>query len=65
MLVESFTFFQEFKILFELRFTIFSQKKISNHPENKSLWQQQKLATLPNMWYLLISVALGNHKLVC
>ena len=38
MLVESFSFLQEFKIPFEIRFTTFSQKKMSKYPENKSLW---------------------------
>ena len=34
---ENFSFLQEFKISFELRFTTFSQKKISKNPKNKSL----------------------------
>ena len=38
MLVESFSFCQEFKIPFEILFTTFSQKKMSKYPENKSLW---------------------------
>ena len=37
MLVESFSFLQEFKIPFEIRFTTFSQKKIPKNPEDKSL----------------------------
>ena len=65
MLVESFSFLQEFKILFELRFTTFSQKKIPKNLENKSLRLLQKLVNLLNLGYLLISVAPGNHNLVC
>ena len=59
---EKFSFLQEFKISFELRFTTFSQKKISKNPKNKPLSLQQKLITLLNLEYLLISVAPGNHK---
>ena len=38
MLVESFSFLQEFKSPFEMRFTTFSQKKMPKYPENKWLW---------------------------
>ena len=34
MMILSFPFLQEFKILFELRFKNFSQNKISKNPEN-------------------------------
>ena len=65
MLVESFSFLQEFRISFELRFTTFSQKKKTKNLENASLWLLQKLIILLSLGYLLISVAPGNHKLVC
>ena len=32
-----FFFLQKFNILFEIRFTIFSQKKMPKYPKNKSL----------------------------
>ena len=51
ILVESFCFLQEFNILYELRFTIFSQKKIPRN-KKKSLWLLQKLVTLFNLGYL-------------
>ena len=65
MYVGSFPYFQKFRISFELRFTAFSQKKIPKTLENKSLSLLQKLVTLLSLGYLLISVAPGNHKLVC
>ena len=46
MRVESFPFFQEFKILSGQRFTTFNKKKIPKNPENKSLLLLKKFATL-------------------
>ena len=57
MLVESFSFLQEFKISLELRFTTFSQKKqkkIAKNPEKKSLSLLHKLVTLLSLRYLLV-----------
>ena len=60
-----FFFPSRIKILFELRFTTFSQKKIPKNLKNKSLRLLQKLVHLLNLGYLLISVAPANHNLVC
>ena len=53
-----------FDISFELRFTTFSQKKISKISRKWITLTATKLVTLLNLGYLLILVVSGNHKLV-
>ena len=43
ILVESFSFLQEFKIPFELRFTTFSQKKMPKNPEKQIILTTTKI----------------------
>ena len=62
---EKISFLQEFKIPFEIHFMTFSQKKIPKNPENKSLCLPQKLVTLLNLEYSVVSVAPGHHNLIC
>ena len=58
MLVEGFSFPQEFKISFEIRFTTFSLKK------NAKISRKKSLVTLLNLVYLLILADTGNRKFI-
>lgn len=66
ILVESFSFSQEFKISFWIHFKTVSRKKIPKNPENaENTLTATKIGYLVNLGYFRISVAPSNHKLIC